>query len=485
MNHLSTVLNFIESCNSFSCSIQPKVQPISSPLLPSSAITLFSIGGTMAIVLPIVIIALVILSAFFAASETAFMSASKTRLKTIENNGSKQAGKVLKILEKPDRVLSTTLIGNNIVTITAASIATLWFGYMIANNEALSTLISTIVMTFMALFFTDVVPKSIAKEHPERSAMFFYPFIKIAQLILLPLTAFFGLWRKIYKGKPSDTISSDELLTIVEEAESEGELDTHESQLIRSAIEFDDLDVYDIMVPRMKVVGIPITATNDEISAIFEESQFSRLPVYEGTPDFIKGMLHEKDFHTKILRRGKTLEESLTKNVLLTTSMKISAALRLMQKEKVQMATVVDEFGGTDGIVTMEDILEELVGEIYDEHDEGEELMIKEKSDGLFVVAGDESLADMFEEIDFNATEEFESASVGGWVAELLGRIAVVGDCIEYKNLTIKVTKASEKKVEEVSVEIGEIDDEDETSIKGEKPLDKNCEKIATTDDNH
>jgi len=418
-------------------------------------------GAAINTLLIVAIAVLILLVAFFGASETAFMSASKIRLKSMENNGSKQARKVLRQLEKPDSILSTSIVGNNIATITAASLGTVLFARIIVDSPQMSTLVSTAVLTLTALFLGDLIPKSIAKEAPEKAAIYFYPFIRFWQIIFYPLVMVFGLWRKIFKPKAPEPHTSDEILTFVEEAENDGEIDSSESQLIRSAIEFDDVDIYDIMVPRVNVVAVSETDSLEEIAAVFNESGFSRLPVYHGTIDTIIGVLHEKDFHYEIKGKGRQLTDVIKKSLCLSPNMKILAALRTLQKAKMHMAIVVDEFGGTGGVVTLEDILEELVGEIYDEHDV-EEVLVRRINDTNFVVLGQEKLEDMFEAIGFDSREEFNSSSVGGWVTEQMEKIPLVGESFKHRNLLVRVTKATARRVSEVRVEILPVEESEE-----------------------
>jgi len=230
---------------------------------------------------------------------------------------------------------------------------------------------------------------------------------------------------------------------------------------MQAAIEFEDIDVYDIMVPRVNVITVADNDSPDHIAKIFNKHEFTRLPVYHGTVDTIIGILNEKDFNKHVLTKEQTVKEAATKVICVSVSMKISGALREMQKARSQMAIVIDEFGGTAGIVTMEDILEELVGEIYDEHDE-EEVLVKKIGDNVYFVAGQESLNKCFEAIDFETKEEFESSTVGGWVMEMMEKIPLRGEGFKYKNLHVKVTKATARRVNEVRIEIGDEADEKE-----------------------
>ncbi len=422
-------------------------------------------GGSNITIYIIVIIILVILSAFFSGTETAYTSANKIKLKSMEAAGKKRAGKVLKQIDNYERLLSTLLIGNNVVNITMSSLSVLLFVELLNGKYDLATTLSTIVITVIVLIFGEITPKCIAKELPEKVAMAVSPIVTGLSIILYPINMIFAGWKwllkKIFRLENNSSITEDELITMVEEAENEGGLDEHESKLIRSAIEFEDLDVGDIMVPRIKVISTEDDATMEEIYLKFRENGFSRMPVYHDTIDSIIGIIHEKDFFALYHDNRNDIRSIVQNSVCLSINMKISAALRQMQRDKVHMAVVVDEFGGTAGIITMEDILEELVGEIWDEHDEVEELLIK-NSDDEFTIKGECALLDAFDAMDADPKEEFESTTVGGWITEILKRIPEKDEVFEYKCFTIKVTEASNKTVEEVRISVNRDYDEDE-----------------------
>lgn len=441
--------------------------PLTTLLASTAADAANTVNTGYIVGLTVAICIMILFSAYFSATETAFSSANKIRLRNMENNGNKRAARVLKQLDNYDKFINTVLIGNNVVNITATSLSGLLFAELIMNNPGLAATVSTIVMTIVVLIFGETVPKSVAKENAEAFALFSAPILRVIQLILLPLVWIFSLWRKLKKSKKKEvTVTEEELITIVEEAQKEGELDSHESQLIRSAIEFDDLDVYDIMVPRVNIIAIEDTADLQSVAEVFEEHGFSRLPVYHDTIDTIVGVLHEKDFFS-IMRDNKTgFLSAVQSSICITRNMKISAALRTMQKAKVHMAIVVDEFGGTSGIVTMEDILEELVGEIYDEHDD-EEILLKKLDDGSLVVSGTESLQELLDETGHSDDgDDFESSSVGGWVTEIMKKIPIVGEHFEYKNLKVTVTKANARRVIEVKAEVIPQEEDEEESKK-------------------
>ncbi len=409
----------------------------------------------------IVLIALVFLSAFFSASETAFTSVNRVRLHTLEANGVKWAKRVGKMIDAYDKLITTILIGNNIVNIVASSLATILFVDLIGGSTGVT--VSTVVMTLAVLIFGEITPKTIAKEHPEGFVRAFCGIIYALEILFFPLTWIFSQWKKlllkIFKFKKTPGITEDELLTYVETAHNEGGIDEHESELIRSAIEFEDLDIGDIMTHRVNVVAVSDDEDMELVAKKFRDNSYSRMPVYNGTIDTITGIVHEKDFLIAKLDGATDFKACVQNTVWLSENMKISAALRMMQKGKIHMAVVVDEYGGTSGIVTMEDILEELVGEIYDEHDEVEEF-IKKTDDGTYVVNGNAPLLDVFDYIGIDVREDFESASVGGWVTEQMEKIPVAGESFDYDRLHIVVSRSTQKRVSEVKITVTPEEDE-------------------------
>ena len=411
------------------------------------------------------IIVLIAFSAFFSASETSFTSVNKVRLLNMEDQGNKRASAVLKMSENYDKLLSTILVGNNIVNILATSLSSVLFASLIINNASLATTVSTIAMTITVLIFGEITPKMLAKMRPESVAMAFCPILKFFSVVLFPITIIFSGWKaligKIFKTERTATVTEGELITIVETAESEGELKEHESQLIRSAIEFEDLDVKDIMIPRVNVVAVDDSADMDAIYNKFTESGYSRIPVFHETIDSVIGIIHEKDFYAILHDGGNSVKDIIQPSVCVSDSMKISTVLRMLQKAKVHMAIVIDEFGGTEGIVTLEDILEELVGEIYDEHDEVEELF-RPQPDGSYLVSGNENVDEMYEKLELDPPEDINSTTVSGYVVELMDKIPVVGEAVENDSLRFEVTKATAKHVHEVRVTFIKKDDEEQ-----------------------
>ncbi len=402
-------------------------------------------NGTLILAL----IALVAMSAFFSASETAYTSLNRARLKNMAQTGSRRAERALALAEDYDRLLSGILVGNNIVNILSASLATVLF-VKVAGGAGVT--LSTAVMTVVVLMFGEIAPKSIAKERPEQLALAFYPALNLILKLLTPVIFLTGCWQKlvyrIFKPAEDRGITEAELITIVEEAENDGEIDAHESELIRSAIEFNDLTAEDILTPRVDVVAVDVEDSPEDIARAFAESGRSRLPVYEDSIDNIVGILHEKDFYR--LRDSVPLREMMTQPLCVVPATQLGVLLKLLQKTKNHMAVVMDEYGGVTGIVTMEDILEELVGDIWDEHDEVVEDIVR-LPDGACRVSGGASLDDLREL--FPIGEDFDSVTVNGWVLEMLGRFPQDGDSFDYGPMRVTVEKADARKADLIRIE--------------------------------
>ena len=396
-------------------------------------------------------VVMVICSAYFSATETAFTSLNRIRLKSKADAGNRRAARALELVDKYDNLLSTILVGNNIVNLTASSLSTLFFtvGLKLQNGAVIATAVITVVV----LIFGEVSPKSMAKEAPEQFAMFSAPIIGALMVILTPVNWFFaGLKRllsRIMRGGDKEGITEEELVTMVDQAESEGGLDQHESKLIRAAIEFHDLEVEEILTPRVDMVAVEDTDTMEQIARAFAESGYSRLPVYHEDIDDIIGVIHEKDFHAARYR-GLTDVKSFLGPVLYTTgNTKISELLRILQDEKAHMVIVVDEYGGTEGLVTLEDIVEELVGEIWDEHDEVIE-EFKKQADGSYLISCSADLTDLFDL--FKIKGECDANTISGWVMEQIGRIPEEGDHFTAEGLDVTVTKVDHRRVLEIRV---------------------------------
>ena len=409
----------------------------------------------------IIVILCIIMSAYFSATETAFLSVNRIRLKNMAEKGNKKAALVLQLSENYDSMLSTILIGNNIVNILSTSLATVLFVKWLGEDAGPS--MSTVVMTITVLIFGEVTPKSIAKEIPEKFAMFSAPLLRGLQIVLTPFNYLFGLWKKmlsaIIKTDEDRGITEEEILTIVEEAQQEGGIDEQEGSLIKSAIEFQDQEAMDILTPRIDIEAVASDATKAEIARVFTETRFSRLPVYDGSIDNIIGILYQKDFYNFVYDTEQSVESIIRPAMFITQTMKIDRLLEQLQKEKSHIAVVLDEFGGTVGIVTLEDILEELVGEIWDEHDEVEE-EIELVTETRYLVKGSANVEKFIERLDIETEEEQQAYTVSGWVMEVLGHIPDVGNTFTWKNLQVQVLKMDGKRVEQVSVDILEKDEE-------------------------
>jgi len=383
-------------------------------------------------------------------------------MKNTASNGDAKAALVLRLAENFDRVLTTLLIGNNIVNISMASIGALIFTRSFGD---IGVTISTAVITILVLVFGEILPKTFAKESPERFAMFAAPTVRVLTVIFAPLNGFFA-WGKdritstFNVAAEEKGITEEELLTIVEEAQIDGGINEEEGDLIRSVIEFDDLEVVDIVTPRVDVVAASESASTEEILAIFRDTGYSRLPIYRESVDNIIGVIHQKDFHNEVAYAKMPLETIIKPAIFVTESMKISTLMRQLQQHKSHIAIVTDEFGGTLGIVTMEDIIEELVGEIWDEHDEVVE-EIEQVAEGEYKVMAGANLDKIFRLLDID-DEETGATTVGGWVTEQLGRVPEEGDHFIYENVSTTITKTNSRRVLEVLFKIIAVEEAQE-----------------------
>lgn len=402
-----------------------------------------------------IIIVLLALSAFFSATETAFTSLNRIKMKNLAGEGNKRAETVLKLEENYDKLLTSILIGNNLVNIAMTAVATVLFISLYGEYGAT---ISTIVITVVVLIFGEISPKSIAKESAEKFSLKVAPVVRFVIMIMTPLNFLFGKWKQLlarmFKLENDNTITEDELMTMVEEAETEGGIESEQSELIQNAIEFNDRIADEVMTPRVDIVAIDMEeATESEVADLFCKTGFSRLPVYEDDLDKIIGVLNQKDFHNHVVGKDKKMEEFVKPVVFVAETMKIAALLKKMQQVKTHMAIVVDEYGGTEGLVTMEDIVEELVGEIYDEHDAVISKEITPLPNGSFRVSGSANINKIF---DYFGIDEEQNVvnTVNGWVAFYLDKLPEKGDrfvsTAGNKKFNGKVTKADGRKAEEL-----------------------------------
>jgi len=418
------------------------------------------------LVLTISLVVLLCFSAFFSASETAFSSLNRIKLKSLAAK-SKRARLALKILDAYDKFLSTVLIGNNVVNIASSALAT---ALCIELFGARGVGLATLTMTVLLLLFGEISPKTLARESAERTAIRSAPVLSFFIFIFTPFNFLVSVWKKfimkIFPVKQDHSTTEDELLTYVEEVRQEGGINIQEEHMIRHVIEFDDLKVSGIITPRADVEAVSVSSTVEEIDRKFVETGFSRLPVYQDSIDNIKGIILLKNFYHEVMKGLKTTAQIIKPVVFVTKTIKIAKLLRTLQEKQSHLAVVVDEHGGTLGIVTIEDIVEELVGEIWDEHDKKVEPVVK-TADGVFRVMGTVNFKDMLEaiasenahntearaEADTNQGEDpLPDTTVANWIMESLGRLPRAGEKLTWRYLTISVSRVLRQRVMEVVV---------------------------------
>ncbi len=418
----------------------------------------------------IIMVILLALSAFFSATETAFSTFNRIRMKSMAQSGNKKAALVMKYDDKYDKMLNSVLIGNNIVNISLSSIATLFFVDLLTkvdptSAQSIGATVSTVVITIAVLIFGEISPKIIAKSNADKVALSFVYVVNAIIVVLTPLSAIFGAWSKlvmkVFKSKDQNTVTEEELMTIVDEAEEDGTIESDEGDLIRSAIEFNDVSAGDILTPRVDICAISRDDTIEEIAKTFMESAYSRLPVYGEDMDDIVGILHEKDFFIAYHNNNKTITKHIQKPVHVSEHIKVADLLQVLKSKKTHMAIVVDEYGGTMGIVTMEDIIEELIGDVFDEHDEVTN-DYQELPDGSFKVKCSADLDDFFDKFDIVVdSEEDMPQTVNGFIMKELEAFPHVGDGFTYRNLKIEISKIGAKRVEEIHVSVIKEEEED------------------------
>ena len=403
----------------------------------------------------LILVLLIIMSAYFSATETAYSSLNKIKLKSIANNGNKKAKLALELSEKYDSVISTILIGNNIVNIATASLATVLFTKLLGSS---GVTVSTIVMTILILIFGEISPKSIAKDIPESFAIVSAPLLNAFCIILKPVNNLFCLWKKViskvFKIQKHSGITEDEILTIAEEAENEGGINPQQLEIIKSAIELNEQEVIEAFTPRVDMIAVKDSCSKEELLNLFIESGFSRIPVYHDNIDNVIGIINEKDLINIVVNNTNEEISSIIKPLnVIQPHMKLSQLLKVLQNNKSHMALIADEYGGTMGIITLEDILEELVGEIWDEHDKVVN-DIEKIAEDEYIVRGNANIEKVLEEFDLE--EEFEVNSVNGWVMQQFGKIPKVGESFEYKNLKIVIQKVTKRCVLEIRITVDE-----------------------------
>ena len=402
----------------------------------------------------------IIMSAYFSATETAFNSLNVTKMKIAAERGDRTAALVLRLLDDYNRLLTTILVGNNIVNIALSSMATVLFIELLGGD--IGATVSTAVITVVVLIFGEITPKSVAKESPEAFAKFSAPIINFLAVILTPVNYLFSFWKKlvslVVKSSGEQAVTEEELLSMVDEVELSGGIDEQESELIRNAMELNENSAADIATPRVDIEAVEKNWTKEEVAEVFVETGYSRLPVYVDSIDNIIGIIHRTDFYNNYDKEN-IADTMLTKPIFVPTTMKLGVLLKLLQKSKCHMAVVTDEYGGTYGIVTMEDILEELVGEIWDEHDEVEEDISESK--GIYTVSGSMDPEELFEELEMDI-EEVPYATLSGWIMDELNKVPEVGDTFDSNGYKFTVETVDGMRVDTAVIEKLEPEKEDE-----------------------
>ena len=408
----------------------------------------------------VLIFIMMIFSALFSGTETAYSSVNKIRLKNYEAQGNKKASKALKLANRFDEVLTAVLIGNNIVNIAASSIGTIVFIELIGKK---GPAVSTVVITVLVLVFCEVLPKSYAKRNAEKLALFFAePLTALVTLFKPAVWLLNKLSSLMSKGKEAPSVTEDELKYMIDEIEEQGVIEEQESELVKSALEFDEISVSEILIPRVKVVGVEVNSTIDEIKDTFSSEMYSRLPVYEKSLDEIVGIITNKAFFKMLVEGGSDISGIIQEVPHIADTKHISEALRDMQRSKVHLAVVTDQYGGTKGIITLEDIIEELVGEIYDEDDEIVNNLLMIAPD-KYEVAGDMSVSDMLEMLDLDEDIiDTEYNSVGGWVTDVMEHIPEAGETAETGIFRITAAEVNEQNVEKVIIEVLPVEENEQ-----------------------
>lgn len=408
----------------------------------------------------VLIFIMMIFSALFSGTETAYSSVNKIRLKNYEAQGNKKASKALKLANRFDEVLTAVLIGNNIVNIAASSIGTIVFIDLIGKK---GPAVSTVVITVLILVFCEVLPKSYAKRNAEKLALFFAePLTALVTLFKPAVWLLNKLSSLMSKGKEAPSVTEDELKYMIDEIEEQGVIEEQESELVKSALEFDEISVSEILIPRVKVVGVEVNSTIDEIKDTFSSEMYSRLPVYEKSLDEIVGIITNKAFFKMLVEGGSDISGIIQEVPHIADTKHISEALRDMQRSKVHLAVVTDQYGGTKGIITLEDIIEELVGEIYDEDDEIVNNLLMIAPD-KYEVAGDMSVSDMLEMLDLDEDIiDTEYNSVGGWVTDVMEHIPEAGETAETGIFRITAAEVNEQNVEKVIIEVLPVEENEQ-----------------------
>lgn len=453
-------------------------------MIPLTQLVLSATISTQTFIyLIIFVVLLLVISAFFSASEMAFSTVNQIRMRKLADDNVRGARRALQIIETYDRTISSILVGNNLVNIANTTVCAYLFGMLIVN-PTLANILNTVIMTVIILIFGEILPKSVAKLNPEKTALKFstplYVAIKVMHVIVLPFNLLQKLMLKGIKDKNiSPTVTEDELESIIDTMEEEGVLKSEDADLFMGVLEINEKTVYDIMTPRVDVIAININDSESIINQCFIDNGYSRIPVYENDKDHMIGIINYKDYFKKYLAGEKIdIKELVSQTTYVAENMKVKELIRIMQKEKKHLAIVVDEHGGTSGIVTMEDALEEMVGEIYDEHDELEQAnAIKLLEENTFEIDAEIELADLFEHLEIEHLPDTEYSSVGGYLYELAENLPMQDQVIETVvydeqlneegeyitkrvKLTFTVTELSNSRIRKVLLKVETLSDE-------------------------
>lgn len=404
----------------------------------------------------VIVIILLSASAFFSSAETALMTSNKLRMRNLAENGNKRAAKVLKVTENTDKMLSAILIGNNIVNLTASSISTT-LTLKIFGSKLVG--IATGILTFLILVFGEITPKNVASKNAEKMALIYIGVISFLVTLLTPVIFIVNTVAKFVisifnkNGDDNNAVTEEELRAMVEYSHEEGVIENEEKKMIVNVVDFGDTVAGDIMVPRVDMVMVDEKSSYEEILQVFREERYTRIPVYEETPDNVIGILNVKDFLLIEDKENFVMKELLREPLYTYEYKKTSALMMDMRKTGANIVIVLDEYGITAGLITLEDMLEEIVGEIRDEFDADEDEGITKVSDLEYLIDGSTNLDDINDRIGLSlSSEEYES--IGGLIMEKLGRLPVEGEIINFDNIVLTVKKMDHARIEKVCLKL-------------------------------
>lgn len=389
------------------------------------------------LVLGLFVIILICFSAFFSSSETAFSTVNNIRLRNYADEKRKGARKAVYICENFDKTISTILVGNNLVNIACTTLCAYIFSTLV-TSPTLANILNTVVLTIVILIFGEIMPKSLAKQNPEKFALRYSGMLYIIMKILFPITFVFNKMQKAILKKHDSltpTVTEDELESIIDTMEEEGVINSDDAELIQGVLDLGDTTAYDIMTPRVDVTALPMDVTEEEVKSTFVRTQYSRIPLYNGDIDHIVGILSQKDYFNALIENKKfEIDKLMTEVLYINENMKVDDVIRQMQRVKKHLAVVIDEHGGTSGIVTFEDAIEEMVGEVYDEHDAGEDIKeeLKQLDEHTYLVDADMPLEELFDKLKIEHLPETQYSSIGGFLYELSGNLPVQGQVLEF-----------------------------------------------------